>query len=70
MGCGWSPLNALHDRIALSDGTWARSPPKHSRLPFSSTLSAAVMSLLNSPDPAVRAAVVQQDLGNVLHPTV
>ena len=28
------------------------------------------MSLLNSPDPAVRAAVVQQDLGNVLHPIV
>src|SRR5437868_2216789 len=30
----------------------------------------ADMSLLNSPDPAVRAAVVQQDLGNVLHPIV
>jgi hypothetical protein len=28
------------------------------------------MSLLNSPDPAVRAAIVQQDLGNVLHPIV
>src|SRR5436190_15757236 len=28
------------------------------------------MSLLNSPHPAVRAAVVQQDLGNVLHPIV
>ena len=28
------------------------------------------MSLLNSPDPAVRTAVVQQDLGNVLHPIV
>jgi taurine-pyruvate aminotransferase len=28
------------------------------------------MSLLNTPDPAVRAAVVQQDLGNVLHPIV
>jgi hypothetical protein len=28
------------------------------------------MSLLNSPDPAVREAVVQQDLGNVLHPIV
>src|SRR5437588_8692147 len=28
------------------------------------------MSLLNSPNPAVRAAVVQQDLGNVLHPIV
>src|SRR5436190_16062223 len=28
------------------------------------------MSLLNYPDPAVRAAVVQQDLGNVLHPIV
>ena len=28
------------------------------------------MSLLNSPDPALRAAVVQQDLGNVLHPIV
>jgi taurine-pyruvate aminotransferase len=28
------------------------------------------MPLSNSPDPAVRAAVVQQDLGNVLHPIV
>jgi taurine-pyruvate aminotransferase len=28
------------------------------------------MSLLNSPDPAIREAVVQQDLGNVLHPIV
>jgi taurine-pyruvate aminotransferase len=28
------------------------------------------MSLSNSPDPAVRAAVVQQDLTNVLHPIV
>ena len=28
------------------------------------------MSLSNTPDPAVRAAVVQQDLGNVLHPMV
>src|SRR5580658_4067163 len=28
------------------------------------------MSLLNSPDPAVREAVVQQDLGSVLHPIV
>lgn len=28
------------------------------------------MSLLNSPDPALREAVVQQDLGNVLHPIV
>jgi taurine-pyruvate aminotransferase len=28
------------------------------------------MLLSNSPDPAVRAAVVQQDLGNVLHPIV
>jgi taurine-pyruvate aminotransferase len=28
------------------------------------------MSLLNSPDPAVREAVVRQDLGNVLHPIV
>ena len=28
------------------------------------------MSLVNSPDPAVRAAVVRQDLGNVLHPIV
>ncbi len=28
------------------------------------------MSLLNSPDPAVREAVVAQDLGNVLHPIV
>src|SRR5271154_1514786 len=28
------------------------------------------MSLSNSPDPAVREAVVQQDLGNVLHPIV
>jgi adenosylmethionine-8-amino-7-oxononanoate aminotransferase len=28
------------------------------------------MSLVNSPDPAVREAVVQQDLGNVLHPIV
>jgi adenosylmethionine-8-amino-7-oxononanoate aminotransferase len=28
------------------------------------------MSLANSPDPAVREAVVQQDLGNVLHPIV
>ena len=27
-------------------------------------------SLLNSPDPAVREAVVKQDLGNVLHPIV
>src|SRR5215475_7531508 len=27
-------------------------------------------SLTNSPDPAVREAVVQQDLGNVLHPIV
>jgi taurine-pyruvate aminotransferase len=30
----------------------------------------AVMSLSNTPDPAVREAVVQQDLGNVLHPIV
>jgi len=29
-----------------------------------------MMSLVNSPDPAVRAAVVQQDLANVLHPIV
>jgi taurine-pyruvate aminotransferase len=28
------------------------------------------MSLSNTPDPAVREAVVQQDLGNVLHPIV
>src|SRR3984957_9113454 len=28
------------------------------------------MSLSNSPDPAVREAVVQQDLGSVLHPIV
>src|SRR5215469_15287291 len=28
------------------------------------------MSLVNSPDPAVREAVVQQDLANVLHPIV
>ena len=28
------------------------------------------MSLQNSPDPAVRDAVVQQDLGNVMHPIV
>ena len=28
------------------------------------------MPLSNAPDPAVRAAVVQQDLGNVLHPIV
>jgi taurine-pyruvate aminotransferase len=28
------------------------------------------MSRSNSPDPAVRAAVVRQDLGNVLHPIV
>ena len=28
------------------------------------------MSLSNSPDPALRAAVVRQDLGNVLHPIV
>ena len=28
------------------------------------------MSLSNSPDPAVREAVVRQDLGNVLHPIV
>src|SRR5271169_5330246 len=28
------------------------------------------MSLSNSPDPAIREAVVQQDLGNVLHPIV
>src|SRR5262245_59677931 len=28
------------------------------------------MSLTNAPDPAVRQAVVQQDLGNVLHPIV
>src|SRR5262249_2612116 len=30
----------------------------------------AVMSLTNSPDPAVRQAVVRQDLENVLHPIV
>src|SRR5215467_4604806 len=29
-----------------------------------------MMSLVNSPDPAVREAVVQQDLANVLHPIV
>ncbi|HEX3415426.1 MAG TPA: hypothetical protein VHT21_03325, partial [Stellaceae bacterium] len=34
---------------------------------FHYPFSEAAMSLLNSPDPAVRAAVVQQDLGNVLH---
>jgi hypothetical protein len=28
------------------------------------------MSLLNSPDPPLRAVVVQHDLGNVLHPIV
>jgi len=28
------------------------------------------MSLVNSPDPADREAVVQQDLANVLHPIV
>jgi hypothetical protein len=28
------------------------------------------MPLSNSPDPAVREAVVQRDLGNVLHPIV
>lgn len=28
------------------------------------------MSLTNSPDPALREAVVQQDLKNVLHPIV
>src|SRR3954464_3574937 len=28
------------------------------------------MSLPNSPDPAIREAVVRQDLGNVLHPIV
>ena len=28
------------------------------------------MSLSNSPDPALREAVVRQDLGNVLHPIV
>src|SRR5258708_36011444 len=28
------------------------------------------MSLTNSPDPAVRAALVQQDLNSVLHPIV
>ena len=28
------------------------------------------MSLTNSPDPALREAVVQQDLANVLHPIV
>jgi hypothetical protein len=28
------------------------------------------MSLLNSPDPPLRAAGVQQDLGNVLHPII
>src|SRR5437764_13951741 len=28
------------------------------------------MSLPNTPDPAVRDAVVRQDLGNVLHPIV
>ena len=28
------------------------------------------MSLLNSPDPRLRAAVVRQDLGNVPHPIV
>jgi taurine-pyruvate aminotransferase len=37
---------------------------------FHYPFSEAAMSLLNSPDPAVRAAVVQQDLGNVLHPIV
>jgi hypothetical protein len=30
----------------------------------------AVMSLTNAPDPAIREAVVQQDLKNVLHPIV
>ncbi|MGC2415434.1 MAG: hypothetical protein WA459_22410 [Stellaceae bacterium] len=28
------------------------------------------MSLSNAPDPAVREAIVQYDLGNVLHPTI
>src|SRR5579862_3660831 len=28
------------------------------------------MSLSNTPDPALREALVQQDLGNVLHPIV
>jgi hypothetical protein len=28
------------------------------------------MSLLNFPDPPLRAAVVQQDLGSVLHPII
>jgi len=28
------------------------------------------MSLSNAPDPAIREAVVQRDLGNVLHPIV
>ena len=28
------------------------------------------MSLSNSPDPAVREAIVRQDLDNVLHPIV
>jgi hypothetical protein len=28
------------------------------------------MSLLNSPDPRLRAAVVPQDLGNALHPLI
>src|SRR5437868_9976339 len=37
---------------------------------FHYPFSEAAMSLLNSPDPAVRAAIVQQDLGNVLHPIV
>src|SRR5215213_8082747 len=30
----------------------------------------AVMSLTNAPDPAIRQAVVEQDLKNVLHPIV
>jgi uncharacterized protein (DUF1810 family) len=33
-------------------------------------VSRCVMSLPNSPDPAMREAVVRQDLGNVLHPIV
>jgi hypothetical protein len=34
------------------------------------SLARPVMSLSNSPDPAVREAVVRQDLDHVLHPIV
>jgi taurine-pyruvate aminotransferase len=42
--------------------------PKHCRL--STPSEEAEMSLTNAPDPAIRQAVVRQDLDNVLHPIV